>query len=145
MALTPILADVDVGTLARSLAVAVVIVLPYGLVLLRRARARQRDRLARSAPVEVMPSGPTLEDVIDSIAALDPATGGTVELPDGCTIDGQPVDPGVVALVLADAFARSGLEEVGRSTTPSGIVIRCAPAEHLATDRGADDGDAVRP
>jgi len=145
MTATPILADIDVGTLARSLAIAVVVVLPYGLVLLRRARARQRDRLARSAPVGATPTGPALEDVIESIAALDPATGGTVDLPAGCRIDAQPVDDAVVEILLADAFTRSGLVEVGRSPTPTGVVIRCAPAEDHGTDPGAGDDDTVRP
>ncbi len=145
MTATPILADVDVGTLARSLAIAVVILLPYGLVLLRRSRARQRDRLARSASVGVPPTGPALEDVIESIAALDPATGGTVDLPAGCTVDGQPVDDAVVGILLADAFARSGLVEIGRSPTPTGVAIRGVPAEHHGTDRGAGDDDTARP
>jgi hypothetical protein len=151
MAATPILADVEVGTLARSLVIAVLIVLPFGVVRFRRTRARQRARLAAEMPIDPPPSGPTLEAVVESIAALAPAPGGSVEIPDGCTVDGRPVTPEVAAVVLADVLARSGLREAGRVRTPTAIVVRCEPAAgnggRSGSERsgGADDDRHARP
>ena len=55
-------------------------------------------------------------------------TGGEVELPDDCTVDGQPVDRTVVDLLLRDALDRSGLREVGRRAGPGGTVIELVPS-----------------
>lgn len=151
MAATLILADIDVGTLARSLAIAVLIVLPFGIVRFRRTRARQRALLAAAMPIDPPPSGPTLEAVVESIAALDPATGGSVEVPDGCTVDGRPVTPEVAAVVLADALARSGLREAGRVRTPTAVVVHCEPSAGTGgtpgkePSGGADDDRDARP
>ncbi len=153
MAATAILGDVDVGTLTRSLAIAVLLVLPYGAVKWRQVRKHRLAVAAASAPPEPTPAGPTLESVVDAIAGLDPRTGGEVDVPDGCTVDGRAVDATVAEVLLIDALTRSGMRIGSRQAVRDGVRLHCVPVAGWSvpephddgTDRGADGDPAARP
>ena len=126
-----LIADIEAGTLIRSLLVAVVIVLPYGWFKLSRVRAaRAAAGLTGTGtdptPPPVDPRG--LERVVTAIAELA-GRGGEVEVPDSCTVDGQPVERAFAEVLVRDALVRSGLREVARRRGADSTTIRLEPAD----------------
>ena len=119
-----LLAAVDAGTLIRSLCIAAVLVLPYGIHKFRQVK-RLRIAAAGGAPEPAAPDASALELAISAIGSL--AGGGELTVPANCTIDGQPAPAELRDALLRDALRRSGLVETDRSNRGADLVIMCAP------------------
>lgn len=127
-------AEIQTTTLLRSLAIALVIVAPYGVIKWRQVQARRRERAAAIAaleePQEIDPR-PRLEDVIDEIARLaDSGEDGprTFRVPHDATVDGVEVAPVVLDALVRDAMRRSGLVATAELDTAEGRTIECTRA-----------------
>lgn len=119
-----LLAAVEVGTLIRSLCIAAVLILPYGIHKFRQVR---RLRAAEAGPGVAVAEhdAAALEPAISAIEAL--ADGGELVVPTPCTIDGQPAPSALRDALLSDAMRRSGLVETGRLDRGDELVITCTP------------------
>jgi hypothetical protein len=133
-----LLAEVQVGTLLRSLAIALVVVSPLAWWKVRQVRRVRAARQPAAPAPEVPPATrPRLEDVIAAIGALaeEVATGADeprcVLVPSDVTVDGREPPDGVVDLLVRDALRRSGLVATGEVDTPEGRLIECAPVREL--------------
>lgn len=127
----PVLA-VQTDVLVRSLAIAVVLVSPYGWLKWRQVRAVRAERIAReqaaAAAASPEPTRPTLEDVVDAISALAPdddpgAAPATVLVPHDVTVGGSEPPPGLVDTLVRDALRRSGWVPTSELDTPAGRMI----------------------
>jgi hypothetical protein len=118
-----LIADIEVGTLIRSLCIAAVLVLPFGIHKFRQIR---RVRAAEAAPraAAAEPDAAALEPAISAVESL--GSGGELVVPARCTIDGQPAPPELRDALLRDALQRSGLIETHRTARGDDLVIRCA-------------------
>jgi hypothetical protein len=130
-----ILADLQIGVLARSALIAAVIVAPYGWYKRRQVRALRAASEAPSDPDQPGPTEPTrprLEDLFDSLpdAAATARTAGsvTVLVPRDVTVDGADAPPAVVDALVRDGLRRSGLVAVAEVDGPTGRSIECRPA-----------------
>ena len=140
MALPPsvdLLAEIQFGVMARSLAIAAVVVAPFAWVMRRRVMRRRAALAPDIAPPE--PAAPTLEAVIDEIHRMGETRGAdarlTLRVPHGVTIDGDPAPPPVVDAIVRDALSRSGLVPTAELDTGDARVIECSPtAATPATD-----------
>lgn len=128
-----LLAAIEVGTLIRSLCIAAVLVLPYGIHKFRQIR---RLRAAEAGPVAepAEPDAAALEPAISAVEAL--TDGGDLVVPAQCTIDGQPAPPALRDALLRDALRRSGLVETRRSERGGDLVLTCVP---IGDDTSAGD------
>lgn len=122
-------AEIQSGTLMRSLLIAAVIVAPYALYKINQIRTLRRGREAAQATGDddsTVGTGPRLEDVVATIdrlasdASLDSAT---VVVPEGVTVDGDLAAPELVDALVRDALRRSGLTATAEIDTPTGRVI----------------------
>ncbi len=121
-------AEIQSGTLVRSLLIAAVIVSPYALYKINQVRSLRREREAAEASDEnsTQDRGPRLEDVIARIGELgadDSSDSATVTVPHGVTVDGDVAPPGLVDALVRDALRRSGLVATAEVDTPTGRVI----------------------
>jgi hypothetical protein len=130
-----LLADIEAGTLFRSLVLAAVLVTPYFLYKRRQVRAVRAAAEAATVPTPVAddaPDRPRLEDVIgrfDEAAAAARQDGAvTVTVPTGVTVDGDDAPPGLVDALVRDGLRRSGLVAVAEVDTATGRTIECHPA-----------------
>ncbi len=123
-------------TMVRLFLVAALIISPFAFSTVRRLRA---DRWARRSPGDTDEAPPPGHDIDPGdlglvITQIDDApdrfdADGIDELiiapAAGLTLDGRPVDDTVVAALVADAAARSGVEVVrDPATTPPRFVVR---------------------
>lgn len=118
--------------MARSLAIALVVVSPFAWTWWRRVRARRSAAAETTATtaVDPGPSAPALEDVIEEINALgehrgrhDGSDAATITVPHGVTIDGDPAPPAVVDAIVRDALQRSGFVATAEIDTGESRVI----------------------
>lgn len=126
---------VQADVLVRSLAIAVVLVSPYGYLKWRQVRAVRAERVAAESAArhdaEPTPARPTLEDVVDTINALADAPTGdgegsataTVVVPHDVTVAGDDPPPGLVDTLVRDALRRSGWIPTSEVDTSAGRVI----------------------
>lgn len=129
--LSPLLAEIQSGVMARSLVIALVVVAPFWFVLRRRLRREaQSDEAPDSPPVQVAPA---LEDLVEEIGRLAAGSGEdtsgpvTIHVPRGLTIDGDAAPDAVVDAIVRDAIARSGLVPTAELDTAEGRMIECRP------------------
>lgn len=123
-----LLAEIQYETLARSLALAVLLVSPYGIHKVRQVRALRREREAAVAAASAPPPPvrPRLEDVIDRISELADSSGpdaATVTIPPDVTVAGSDPPAGLVDTLVRDAVRRSGLVATAEIDTPAGRVL----------------------
>lgn len=137
-----LIADIDAGTLIRSALLAIVITLPYGIFKMRQVRAARITAGLDShrTPGEPAPLDPrSLEAVIERITDLA-GVGGDLDLPDCCTVDGQPVTADVSEVLVRDALNRSNLREVGRrhseDNATTTIILEPVPQDSGPQDSG---------
>ncbi len=122
-------AEIQSGTLARSLLIAAAIVTPYALYKVNQIRTMRRGREAAEAtsdPDPMVGGGPRLEDVVATIgelAADSSLDSATVVVPDGVTVDGDVAPPELVDALVRDALRRSGLVATAELDSPAGRVI----------------------
>jgi len=129
--LSPLLAEIQSGVMARSLLIALVVVSPFWFLLRRRMRRDvQPAEVPDAAPAQ---AAPALEDLVEEIGRLgadtgeDPTSPVTIRVPRGLTIDGDPAPDGVVDAIVRDAIARSGLVPTAELDTTEGRIIECLP------------------
>lgn len=130
-----LLADVQYETLARSLLIAAVLVLPYGIYKVREVRSHRRELAEQVAAAHAAanppatPPRPRLSDVIAAIDALGSGQGDpdaatpTITIPADVTIDGGDPPAGLVDVLVRDALRRSGLVATAEVDTPAGRVL----------------------
>lgn len=131
-----LLAEIETGVLVRSLAIAAVLVTPYGLYKRHQLRAQRAallaERRAASTDDDVpAPVRPRLEDVIDGLAhtveEARAAGTATVTVPSDVTVGGQDAPAELVDSLVRDALRRSGLAATAEVDTAQGRVIECMP------------------
>jgi hypothetical protein len=127
-----LLAEVESTVLIRSLALAVVLVAPYGWYQVRRVRRRRAEReaafRANEQPADA-PTRPRLEDVVGDVealaASLAPGGTGTITVPPEVTVGGSDVPSAVSDALVRDALRRSGLVATAEVDGPAGRTIEC--------------------
>ena len=130
-----LLAEIETGVLVRSLAIAAVLVTPYGLYKRHQVRARRAAVLAERGAATTddapAPARPRLEDVIDGLARTveeaRAAGTATVMVPSDVTVGGQDAPAELVDSLVRDALRRSGLAATAEVDTAEGRVIECMP------------------
>lgn len=129
--LSPLLAEIQSGVMARSLAIALVVVAPFWFVRRRRMRRdAQAAEVPESPPARVAPA---LEDLVEEIGRVAAGSGEeasgpvTIHVPLGLTIDGETAPDAVVDAIVRDAIARSGLVPTAELDTAEGRMIECRP------------------
>lgn len=127
-----LLADIEVGTLSRSLAIAAVIVAPYAAYKIRKVRsaraAADRPRSDRAEVVGQEPAGPSLEALVGEIERLRSGVGEdgvTITVPHDVTVDGRAAPRQVVQAIVRDALRRSDLAPTAELDTGEATVIEC--------------------
>lgn len=133
-----LLADVQSVVMLRSFAIAVVVVAPFGALLVRRVRRRQAATAVAEPDTSVQPTEeatPTLESVIDEISSLGEAVRSgragagpvTISVPRRLTMSGDEAPPAIVDAIVRDALLRSGLVPTAELDAGDVRVIECTP------------------
>lgn len=139
--LSPVLGvDTQAGVLGRSLAIAVLLVAPYGIYKVRQVRRIRANHQAvieaeRKAQelTELGPPRPALEDVIRDITfVVEEATrsgGAMLVVPHDVTVSDRDAPRSVVDTLIRDALRRSGLVVTAEVDSAEGRMLECALAK----------------
>lgn len=123
-----LLAEIQVGVLARSFLIALIVLTPLWILLRRRGLGRDTDTVVERDEPRV----PRLEDVIAAVPAAAAAAtaegSATLEVPFEATIDGAGADRSTIDVLVRDALRRSGVVVAAEIDASDGRTLELRPA-----------------
>lgn len=126
-----LLAEIQVGVLARSFLIALIVLTPLWILLRRRVLGRDTDTVVERDESEE-PRVPRLEDVIAAVPAAAAAAtaegSATLEVPFEATIDGAGADRSTIDVLVRDALRRSGVVVAAEIDASDGRTLELRPA-----------------
>ncbi len=132
--------ETQADVLGRSLAIALLVVAPYGVYKIRQVRRiraghqsavdAERAALERSERSGSAPARPALEDVIRDISyVVEEATrsgGAMLVVPHDVTVSDRDAPKSVIDTLIRDALRRSGLVVTAEVDSVEGRLLECA-------------------
>lgn len=129
-----LLAEIQVGVLARSFLIALIVLTPLWILLRRRVLGRDTDTVVErdESDESEEPRVPRLEDVIAAVPAAAAAAtaegSATLEVPFEATIDGAGADRSTIDVLVRDALRRSGVVVAAEIDASDGRTLELRPA-----------------